>query len=169
MMPSRVSMLVLAGAGLAAAAFAALPPVMPPAAADTGHGADADGPGGWHQHGPRMAGRMCESTDARTAAILAFARTKLAITPDETASWDKFAAAVQASNEPIKQACAALPKADREHPPKLTDRLATMDSMLSARLAQLHQLRAAVDQLYPTLTPDQQRTADHLMHGPRGW
>lgn len=167
-MPSRFSMLVLAGTGLAAAAFAALPSITLPAAAETGPGFDA-GPGGPRHRGPMMLHAMCDSTDARTAAILAYARTKLAITADEGAAWDRFAAAVQASDEPIKQACAALPKPDREHPPKLTERLATMDSMASAHVEQLHQVRAAVDQLYPTLTPDQQRTADRMMLGPHRW
>ena len=166
-MLKRIPLMLLAGAGLAAAAVTALPQVSLPAAADTGAGFEGgpDGHGGPRRHGPR---EMCESTDARTAAILAFARTKLAITADETAAWDKFAAAVQASDEPIKQACAAMAKPDREHPPKLTERLATMDSMLSAHAEQMHRVRAAVEQFYPTLTAEQQRTADRLMPGPGG-
>ncbi|MFO1056396.1 MAG: Spy/CpxP family protein refolding chaperone [Dongiaceae bacterium] len=168
-MPKRFPLLLLAGAGLAAAAFTALPQISPSAVADTGAAYDGgpDGPGGPRHRGP-MLRQMCDSTEARTAAILAYARTKLGITGDENAAWDKFAAAVQASNEPVKQACAAMPKPDREHPPKLTERLAAMDSMLSARSEQLHRVRAAVEQLYPTLSADQQRTADRLMPGARG-
>jgi hypothetical protein len=162
-MPSRFTMLALAGAGLAAASLAALPQLSHPASADAGPG--FGGPG---RHGPMM---MCESTDARTAAILAYAKTKLAVTTEESANWDKFAAAVQASDDPVKQACAALGKPDREHPPTLTQRLASMDSMLSAHAEQMHQVRAAVDAFYPTLTPDQQRIADQLVPGggPHGW
>jgi len=158
-MRSRFTMLALAGAGLVAAGLAALPQLSLPAAADAGPGF-VGGPG---RHGPLM---MCESADARTAAILAFAKTKLAIRPEESANWDKFAAAMQASIEPVKQLCAALPRPDFEHPPKLTEQLALRDSMLAARAEELHRVRIAVDEFYPALSVDQQYIADRLLLGP---
>ena len=157
-MRSRFTMLALAGAGLVAAGLVALPQLSLPAAADAGPG--FGGPG---RHGPFM---MCELADARTAAILAFAKTRLAIRREESAAWDKFAAAIQASIEPVKQLCAALPRPDFEHPPKLTEQLALRDSMLAAHAEELHRVRVAVDELYPTLSVDQQYVADRLLPGP---
>lgn len=119
--------------------------------------------------GPFPLPGMCESSDAAAAGMLAFAEVRLKITADEEPAWGRFKQAVQASLAPIQRACALAPKARPAQPPKLPEHLAMVERMMAAHLDQLRQLRAAIAELYPTLTADQQRLADRVLDGPRHW
>lgn len=113
------------------------------------------GPGGWRLQ------RMCENADARLAAMLAFAETRLAITDAERPAWTRFTQAARASNEPFKRLCAQV--ANQPAPTTLPDRLARIEQIMSARLAGLQQLQPAVAQLYGSLTPEQKQIADRMI------
>ena len=139
------------------------------ARADAPAAPDNEMPGPPPGFGPFPPPGMCESSDAAAAGMLAFAEVRLKITADEEPAWGRFKQAVQASLAPIRQACAVVPKARPAQPPKLPEQLAMVERMMAAHLDQLRQLRAAIADLYPTLTADQQRLADRVLDGPRHW
>ena len=139
------------------------------ALADAPPGPDSDMPG--PPPGPPPGGlfsprQMCEAGDATVAGLLTFAEVRLKITPDEQAAWSRFKQAAQGSLASFQKTCAELPKRRPAQPPKLPDRLASMERMMTAHLDQLRQMRAAVADLYPALTADQQQLADRLLDGP---
>lgn len=117
-------------------------------------------------------GRMCEDQDAHLAGKLAFAEKKLRITDQQRAAWTKFTDAARASLKPVQDLCAKVkdqPK-DQPMPTALPQRLERMESMMQAHLQQVQSIRPALTDLYAQLTPDQQKTADHLLapHGGPG-
>ncbi len=145
------------------------------------------GPGGGPQgKGGPGAGfsRMCENQEARLAGMLAFAEKRLNITDAQKAAWTKFADQARASGKPVQDACATLK--DKPQPANAIERLERMDTMMTARQAQMHQMVPAIKEMYVQLTPDQQKVADELLsrgpgrgarghghghghgHGPRG-
>ena len=136
------------GLGLAVPVFAQQPP---------GPGA---GPGPGRDNG-RMFSRMCEDQDARTAGMLAFAEKKLKITEQQRAAWTKFADATKAAEKPMQDLCAKYK--DQPMPASAPQRMERMEAMMSARLAQLQQVRPAATELYAQLTPDQQKVADRFL------
>jgi len=115
-------------------------------------------------HNP--ADMLCTDADARQAAMLAFAETKLQIAPAQKAAWTQFADKAKASQAPIHELCQKIQ--GKPEPKALPDRLAVMEDVDSARLAQLRAFRQAVDTLYPQLTAEQKDMADHALeqHGP---
>lgn len=110
--------------------------------------------------------RMCENHDARLAGMLAFAEKKLKITDAQKAAWTKFADQAQASGAPMQAACAALK--DKPQPANAIERLERMDTIMTARQTQMHQMLPAIKEMYGQLSPEQQKVADGLLsHGPR--
>ncbi|MGY0829796.1 Spy/CpxP family protein refolding chaperone [Azospirillum argentinense] len=131
------------------------------------------GPGAGPGPGPdggRHFSRMCEDQDARLAGMLAYAEKKLNITDQQRAAWTKFADAAKASQKPTQDLCAKYK--DQPMPAAAPARLERMEAMMSARLAQLQQVRPAATDLYAQLTPDQQKQADRFLdragHGMMG-
>lgn len=142
------------------------------------------GPGG----GPMMQGmhggpggganfdRMCENHEARLAGMLAFAEKRLKITDAQKPAWTKFADQARASEAPMQSACTSLK--GKPQPANAIERLERMDTMMTARQTQMHQMLPAIKEMYGQLTPDQQKVADELLtrgqgrgrggHGPRG-
>jgi len=118
--------------------------------------------------GPEMmAGRpqmVCDNLDAFLAAGLAFARTKLALADSQIPAWNKFSATARDAIEPVRQACAALPRPSVQPAalPPLPERLDRAERFGSARLEALHRLRPAVTEFYAVLTPEQKEIADRL-------
>lgn len=118
----------------------------------------------------RHFGRMCEDQDAHLAGKLAFAEKKLRITDQQRAAWTKFTDAARASLKPVQDLCAKVKDQPKDQPVALPQRLERMESMMQAHLQQVQSVRPALTDLYAQLTPDQQKTADHLLapHGGPG-
>lgn len=114
-----------------------------------------------------MAGRpqmLCDNLDAFLAAGLAFGRTKLALADSQIPAWNKFSATARDAIEPLRQACAALPRPGVQ-PAALTplpERLDNAERFGGAGLEALHRLRPAVTEFYAALTPEQKEIADRL-------
>ncbi|SMH55346.1 Spy/CpxP family protein refolding chaperone [Azospirillum agricola] len=146
------SAMLVAGLGFALPVFAQPEP-----------GGPMGGPGGPDRH----FGRMCEDQDARLAGKLAFAEKKLKITEQQRAAWTKFADSARASLKPTQDLCVKFK--DQPRPAALPQRLERAETMMQAHLQQLQTVRPALNELYAQLTPDQQKTADHLLNqgGPR--
>jgi len=147
--------------------------------AGPGQGGPQGGPRGgergmMYDGGARFA-RMCENQDARLAGMLAFAEKRLNITDAQKAAWNRFADQARASQKPMQDACATLK--DKPQPATAIERLDRMDTMMTARQAQFHQMLPAIKEMYGQLTPDQQKIADEMLnrgpgrgghgHGPR--
>lgn len=124
------------------------------------------GPGGgpMHHGGPGGANfaRMCDDQDARLAGMLAFAEKRLKITDAQKPAWTKFADQARASTQPVQAACATLK--DKPQPANAIERLERMDSMMTARQQQMHQMLPAIKEMYGQLTPDQQKVADEMLN-----
>ncbi len=105
--------------------------------------------------------RMCENQEARLAGMLAFAEKRLNITDAQKAAWNKFADQARASGKPVEDACATLK--DKPKPANAIERLERMDTMMTARQAQMHQMVPAIKDMYAQLTPEQQKVADELL------
>ena len=118
--------------------------------------------------GPEMmAGRpqmVCDNLDAFLAAGLAFGRAKLALADNQIAAWNKFSATAREAIEPVRQACAALPRPSVQPAalPPLPERLDRAERFGSAGLEALHRLHPAVTEFYAVLTPEQKEIADRL-------
>jgi hypothetical protein len=110
---------------------------------------------------PRM---VCDNLDAFLAAGLAFARTKLALTDSQVPAWNKFSATARDAIEPVRQACATLPRPEIQPAalPPLPERLDRAERFGDAGLEALRRLRPAVTELYAALTPEQKEIADRL-------
>lgn len=109
--------------------------------------------------------RMCDDQDARQAGMLAYAEKRLKITDAQKAAWGKFTEAARASAQPMKAACDGLK--DKPAPTNAIERLERMDTVMTARQTQMHQMLPAIKELYAQLSPDQQKVADDLLsHGP---
>ena len=106
--------------------------------------------------------RMCENRDARVAGMLAFAETRLKITPDQRAAWTKFTDTVKNSDSAFDQFCAT--EASSPPPATLPQRVERMQQMLAARLDQMQKVAPALEEFYAVLTPEQKKTADEFMN-----
>lgn len=123
------------------------------------------GPGGGPGAGPGTGygfSRMCDNHEARLAGMLAFAEKKLKITDAQKAAWTKFADQARASGAPMQAACATLK--DKPQPANAIERLERMDTMMTARQQQMHQMVPAIKEMYAQLTPEQQKTADEMLN-----
>lgn len=112
--------------------------------------------------------RMCENMDARTAAMLAYARERLDITQEQEAAWQQLTQAVEQARAPMEQVCTQLQTGEAAD--TLPERLERVQMVMQARLQQLQTIQPAVENLYQTLTEEQRQIADRMgvMHGHRG-
>lgn len=148
----RVATIVAAALLTGSLAGVALAQQGPPAGAGR-----HDGP-----HG-RMMMHMCADRDARAAGILAFAKARLGITADEEPAWATFTKAVSDAEAPVKAACAANAKAPQgDTLPTAPERFRQMTAMAQARAESLAKIAPALDTLYSSLTPAQQKIADEM-------
>lgn len=120
---------------------------------------------GW---GPGMMGwwgrpdGMVERVDGR----LAYMKTELKITPEQTAAWDAFAAvvrtSVEAHNEMMRSTTEEFDDGTIFDKP-LPERLASQITRMEARLAQIKSVKVAADDLYAVLTNEQKAAADDVV------
>lgn len=148
-------LIALAGTGILAAGIAT---AAAPEAARAWGGRGAGGP---------LAHFCGESRDARLAGMLAYAETRLGITDEQRGAWETFEQEVRTSTGPMDRLCEQIGTAER--PSTLPERMARFEQVAEAGLAQLREIRPAVETMYAALTPEQQKTADKMMRrGPRG-
>jgi protein CpxP len=150
---NRTWLLAMAGGAVLMASAVALSVAQTPAAPPPGPGMMA---------GPPQ--RVCDNLDAFLAAGLAFARTKLALVDSQIPAWNKFSATARDAIEPVRQACAALPRPSVQPAalPPLPERLDRAERFGSAGVEALRRLRPAVSEFYAVLTPEQKEIADRL-------
>lgn len=155
-------------AGLAGPAWAADTPAPRPAATAPsgapamGHmsGMMGNGTGGGNMMGmmanmmPMMAGMMSSHVDAR----LAFLRTELKITAEQSAAWDRYAEAYRgAANSMHSMHGMGMMQGD------LPSRLAAHQAMMAAHLEALKAISGPLNALYAVLSAEQKKSADDLI------
>ena len=92
---------------------------------------------------------LCTDFEAKLAAGMAFAKAKLAIAPDQEASWERFAVALNAGAEPLRRECASSSGAAK--PATVPDALRRFERRATAGLEVVHAARPAVDELIQRL------------------
>ncbi|WP_163266921.1 Spy/CpxP family protein refolding chaperone [Chelativorans alearense] len=158
--------------GIALAAAAATSSLVSvPAAADDERGW---GPRwGWSMErmmgggGPGMMGwwlpdGMLDRVDGR----LAYMKTELKITPDQTAAWDAFAAIVKTSTEAHNDMMRSMAEQyddGKMFDKPLPERLAWQISQMETRLEQMKSVKTATDDLYTVLADEQKAVADDIV------
>ena len=136
---------------------------VPAFAQQGGPGGGPQGPGGPGRGDPGQGfARMCDNQDARLAGMLAFAEKKLKITDAQKEAWTKFADQARASQTPVQTACTTLK--DKPKPANAIERLERMDTLMTARQQQMHQMLPAIKEMYAQLTPEQQKVADEMLN-----
>ncbi len=110
----------------------------------------------------RHAERACADAPARLAGWLAFADTKLVISPAQRAAWDNFGRDLRASAEPLQAKCQQLPAvADAAKPgepgakPDPLVRVRAAEAATAANLESLKLQRGALEKLLPQLSAEQ--------------
>lgn len=129
--------------------------------------ADDDGNGGMGMGMMmgRMMGMDMEDMSKHIEGRLAFLKTELKITEAQTAAWAKLA-------DTLRNTAETHGKMMQSHMQEmhdgsflkkpLPDRLAFMETMMSARLEEIRSVKAAFEELYGTLADDQKKVADQI-------
>ena len=105
---------------------------------------------------PMMSGMMSSHVEGR----LAFLKTELKITADQSAAWDRFADAYRAagtSMHAMQGSMMAMMQGD------LPSRFAAHQKMMSAHLDAMKAISGPLDALYAVLSADQKKSADDLI------
>lgn len=118
--------------------------------------------------GPGMMGWWWRSDGVveRVDGRLAYMKTELKITAEQTAAWDAFAAVVRTSvkahNDMMRSGVEEFGDGAIFDKP-LPERLAFQITRMEARLAQIRSVKTAVDGLYAVLTVEQKAVADDVV------
>lgn len=91
---------------------------------------------------------------------IAFLRAELKITDKQAAQWDAFAEALRSNAKGMMDA--GMPMMGADATPDLASRFDAQESMLSARLAGVKAMKAALTPLYAALDETQRKTAEEL-------
>ena len=105
---------------------------------------------------PMMSGMMSSHVEGR----LAFLKTELKVTADQSAAWDRFADAYRAagtSMHAMQGSMMAMMQGD------LPSRLAAHQKMMSAHLDAMKTISGPLSALYAVLSADQKKAADDLI------
>jgi hypothetical protein len=118
---------------------------------------------GWmHEGMMRLSpAQRCTEHLARRSAMIAYTVTKLDLTDQQRALWDKLNAALQAGTQKEQQLCDGLKALEQRGEPTILDRVGRREQFLRARLQMLQQVRPALQELYQALTPEQKAIIDH--------
>lgn len=110
--------------------------------------------------------RFCVDQDARMAAHLAFAETKLTLTPAQKDEFRRLGESLKAAHEPMRALCADQPDLATTLPARLERQL----KLAEAHTETLKRSVPALIRFYQTLTPAQQTIADQVLavHGGHG-
>jgi LTXXQ motif family protein len=121
--------------------------------------------GQWGMGGPMGRYDSAEMLD-RIDGRLAFLKTELKITDEQTPSWDQLAAVIRSTAETHNALMQGMIKEFQEGDflkKPLPERLAYQQTHLEARLEQVKSIRAAVEKLYATLNDQQKKAADEIV------
>jgi LTXXQ motif family protein len=99
----------------------------------------------------------------RVEGRLAFLRAELKIADAQAKAWDAFAQALRDNAKGLGRAHAAMHTGTQNAQPTLSQRLASQEAWLSARLDGIRAIKSAFDDLHAALSPDQRKTADELL------
>ena len=105
---------------------------------------------------------MMDRIDGR----LAFVKAELGIRDDQSAQWDKFAGVARANAENhngLMKSMMERMSSDDYAAKSLPERMSDMESFMEARLEQIKEMRAAVDELYGVLDDTQKKAANDIM------
>jgi len=105
---------------------------------------------------PMMSGMMSSHVEGR----LAFLKTELKITADQSAAWDRFADAYRAagtSMHAMQGSMMAMMQGD------LPSRMAAHQKMMAAHLDAMKSISDPLKALYAVLSADQKKAADDLI------
>jgi hypothetical protein len=120
----------------------------------------------WARGMGRMMGLDADEVLDRIEGRLAFVKAELKITPEQEAAWNAFAdtmrkAAAERAGEMAGMIDSMKSGAFFDKP--LPARLADQEARLQGRLDQVKAVRAAVDQLYASLSEEQKKSADDIV------
>ena len=127
---------------------------------------------------PAMSGQgmpqrgMACRTDEHIDGQLAYLKTELKITEEQTPQWNVFAAAFRADKEKNARLCKSTENEQARSmmmSASLPESLEMMAVRLAARLESLRAMEAAIRPLYAILNQAQKKTADEIMKGAPGF
>jgi LTXXQ motif family protein len=116
-------------------------------------------------------GMMCRA-DEHIDGQLAYLKTELKITSEQTPQWNVFADAFRADKEKNARLCKSTENEQSRAmmmSASLPDSLEMTAVRLAARLDSLRAMAVAVRPLYAMLSPAQKKTADEIMKGAPGF
>ncbi len=109
---------------------------------------------------PRPRRRMCDTAAERHAEILASSEARLKLAEAQKPAWSKFVEAANAAHQSMfEKMCGANKPAPAR---TLPQRLAREETMAQIKLDHLKAIGPSLLALYQTLSPEQQKIADHL-------
>ncbi|MEO0036392.1 MAG: hypothetical protein RLZZ501_2415 [Pseudomonadota bacterium] len=108
---------------------------------------------------------FCADQDARLAAHLAYAESKLALSPAQTEEFRRLSDTLKAAQAPLKALC---PTEGQPPAAALPARLDRQQKMIEAEGEVVRRSAPALVKFYQTLTPAQQALADDLLVVPGG-
>jgi hypothetical protein len=115
---------------------------------------------------------MCRAADQHIDGQLAYLKTELKITAEQTPQWNVFADAFRADKEKTARLCKSTEN-EQTHAMMMSASLPESLEMtavrLAARLESLRAMEVAVRPLYAILSPAQKKTADEIMKGAPGF
>lgn len=151
---SALALVALAAAGIGAATLA-------PASAQTNQTTQAaPDKAGHHQHRKFDPAARARMTEGR----IAYVKTVLGITPAQEQAFNSLADAMRAN---AKERMAAFEqwRGNRDKPKNAVERLEMRAEIGKLRVAGAERVLTAFKPLYASLTPDQQKIADHMFAG----
>lgn len=106
-------------------------------------------------------GGMGMATIDRVEGRIAFLRTELKITDNQTAAWNAFADALRANAKSLGEVRAAITAGAAQQ--GLVERFALQEKWLAARLEGTRAIKSALTNLMGVLSDDQKKAADELL------
>lgn len=110
--------------------------------------------------------RRCGDMDARLAAHLAYAETKLKLTDGQKAGFKRLSDTVRETSAPMRKLCED--RFDQAQAQTMPERMARMQKVAEARAESLRKLVPVMSEFYAGLSLEQQKVADDLMPGMGG-
>ena len=121
--------------------------------------------GQWGMGGP-MGGYDSDEALDRIDGRLAFLKTELKITDEQTPSWDELAGVIRSTAESHNSLMQGMIEEFQDGgflKKPLPERLAYQQTHLEARLEEVKAVRSATEKLYAKLSDEQKQTADEIV------
>jgi periplasmic protein CpxP/Spy len=123
---------------------------------------------GFGPMGPGGAARICDRGPAMLSGWLAYAESRLNITPEQRTAWTSFATDARAAGDTLLKLCPELTSAQQPDRNDINAQLARHERMLTAGLDALKIARPAIERLNAVLTPEQRTRLTELLPGGPG-